>query len=151
MSKVSIVFLIFLSAFSGSSAANNTAETFFEKYIELGEKFSTSVADLYRDSAKIHVYRNYPHGLERAMELTGTQWKSLITKAMPVAKAQNDKSTFSNIVITKKGNKYRIKADRYSVRKCYTDKGYYMVVQKNTAGNFGIIEEYMETQPKSDC
>ena len=133
--------------------ANTTeqAEKFFSKYITLSDTFDISVAKLYSDNAKIHTYRVYPHGLERAMELSGAQWKKLVINIMPLAKAKNDKSTFSNITIIKQGNNFKIKANRYSELKCYMDKGYYMVVEPDNNGNLLIIEEYMETQPQSNC
>ncbi len=126
------------------------ASDFFENYIKLGEKFDVSVKNLYSDDAKIHAYRRYPHGLERAMEMTGKQWKTLLEKSMPIGKKRGDISKHKNVTYTISGSKITIKADRYSVLKCYTDTGYYMVVQKNKQ-NLQIIEEYFETQPQSDC
>jgi hypothetical protein len=146
---LTLLFLLFYVPCFASSIEQ--ADAFFKKYIELGDKFDVAVAELYSDTAKIHTYRVYPHGLERAMELSGAQWKQLVKRVMPLAKAKNDKSTFSNITITKHGNGFKIKADRYSEIKCYTDKGYYMVVEPDSRGNLYIIEEYMETQPQSDC
>jgi len=85
------------------------------------------------------------------MEMTGVQWKQLITKVMPLAKAQNDKSIFSKIEISEFEDGYKIKADRYSLRKCYTDTGYYMVVKPLSDGSLKIFEEYMETKPLPNC
>jgi hypothetical protein len=85
------------------------------------------------------------------MEFTGQQWKQLLVRIMPMAKAQNDKSSYSNVVITMQGDGYKIKADRFSERKCYIDSGYYMIVAPNKDGELKILEEYMETQPESDC
>ena len=45
----------------------------------------------------------------------------------------------------------RIKADRYSMRKCYWDRGYYMLISRQLDGRMKIVEEYLETQPQSDC
>ncbi len=150
-----IFIVISLLMFSSSVLANNATEKsaviFFEKYISLGENFDEAVADLYSDSAKISAYRRYPHGLKRAMELDGSKWKILIEKSMPLGKARGDISKFSNIKITLDGTKAKIKADRYSELKCYVDSGYYMVIERDKSGNYLIVEEYMETQPQSDC
>ena len=148
LTKIGLPLLILFSSFV---AADENADEFFQRYIDLGEKFDVNVASMYSDAAKIHTYRVYPHGLERTMELTGTQWKQLIVKVMPLAKAKNDKSTFSNIKISKYGTGYKIRADRYSDRKCYTDKGYYMVIEPDANKSFHVIEEYIETQPQSNC
>ena len=123
----------------------------FARYIQLSDSFDVALAQLYADDAKILIHRTYPGGLERKMALSGMQWKQLIVHAMPLAKAQNDKSTFSNISVSRYENGYKIQADRYSNRKCYTDTGYYMVVMPDPFGRLRIIEEYSETQPQSDC
>jgi hypothetical protein len=136
---------------SADSTDTKVARAFFAKYVELGDAYDEKVATLYADNAAIRTYRRYPHGLERAMELSGTQWKTLIVKAMPVAKAQADKSTYSDIEISTTGSKVKIKAKRYSVRKCYTDTGYFMVIERQTNGEYLIVEEYFETQPQSNC
>jgi len=126
-------------------------QTFFEKYVELSDAYDEKVADLYSDSAVIRAYRRYPHGLARSMELTGSQWKALLVKAMPLAKAQADRSAYSNIEVSVTGDKAKIKANRYAVRKCYTDTGHYLVVERQPDGAYLIVEEYSETQPQANC
>lgn len=137
-----------------SSVTLHTEEeplVFFDEYVQLENEFNPEIISLYSDDALIHAYRVYPHGLERSMQLSGTQWKQLLTRIMPLAKAQNDKSNYSNITATEIIGGYRIRADRYSVRKCYTDTGYYIVVKSSESGNLKIHEEYMETQPLPNC
>ncbi len=126
-------------------------EVFFKEYVSLGDNFDSSVATLYSDNAKIHSYRVYPHGLERSMELSGAQWKELVVQTMPLAKSKNDLSQFSDIEYVKTKSGFKIKANRYSVRKCYIDKGYFMVIERTLNKEYQIIEEYMETQPQSNC
>ena len=70
---------------------------------------------------------------------------------MPIARAQADRSTYSNVEVSVSGDKATIKADRYAMRKCYTDTGYYMVVERQANGEYLIVEEYSETQPQSNC
>ncbi len=127
------------------------AKEFFERYIILGENFDKSVADLYSDNAIIKVKRLYPNGQMKEMAFGGTKWKSLVKKSMPLGKARGDISKFSDIKIFLNNTNVTIKANRYSVLKCYTDKGYYMVIEKDSTGKYQIVEEYMETQPQSDC
>jgi hypothetical protein len=149
--KIFIYFILIYFTINLAFANTATPKQFFNYYITLSENFDPALADLYSDSAKIQTYRKYPHGLERSMALSGLQWKMLINKMMPIAKASNDRSKFSNIKITPIAKKYKIKADRFSTIKCYTDKGYYMVIEPKENGAFEIIEEYMETQPNSNC
>lgn len=143
--------LFLLTIISGPLYASDDPLEFFKSYVQLGESFDSDLANLYSEDALIHTYRVYPHGLERNMELTGAQWKALISRVMPIAKAQNDKSTFSDIAVTEIDGGYKIKADRYSVRKCYTDTGYYMIVKPTKNGSLTISEEYMETKPLPSC
>lgn len=145
------LFAALIVCLSPKAFAEENPDEFFKNYMKLGENFDSKVAELYDDSAKIHAYRVYPHGLERSMEFTGAQWKQLVQKAMPLAKAKNDKSTFSEISISTVENGYRIKANRYSERKCYIDTGYYMILKRENSGELAIYEEYMETKPLSNC
>lgn len=127
-------------------------EEFFNKSIELSNSFDVAVVDLYSDNAIIKTYRRYPFGMNREMAMTGAQWKELVIKTMPLAKMKNDRSTFSDIKITIiDKNKAKIKANRYSNLKCYTDTGYYVIAERQADGNYLIIEEYSETQPQSNC
>ncbi|HET9880135.1 MAG TPA: hypothetical protein VFS81_00135 [Candidatus Binatia bacterium] len=125
-------------------------QRFFDRYVALGNSYNPSIATLYADSAAIKTTRRYPTGQIRSLELTGAQWKDLIQKAMPLAKAQGDRSEFKNARFEAVGDDIRVKADRYSVRKCYWDRGYYMVIRRTAAG-LQIVEEYSETQPESAC
>ena len=67
------------------------------------------------------------------------------------AEKKGDVSKFKNIVVQEYANKIKIKANRYSVLKCYTDTGYYMIIEKSNSDKYYIVEEYMETQPQSNC
>lgn len=151
MKYLTVVFAFTALLLSQHVTADESAERFFGKYIQLSDSFDSSVAELYSDNAKIHAYRKYPHGTERQMEIPGAQWKQLIARVMPLAKAQNDRSIYSEVAINRLGNGYKIKANRYSNRKCYTDTGYYMIVTPDSNGELKIVEEYSETQPQSDC
>lgn len=127
------------------------ARDFLARYIALGEAFDPAVAELYADDALVKAYRRYPFGLERAMEMSGVAWKELIRTAMPWAKAQNDRSDFRVPEFQVDGGRVKIKANRYSFRKCYLDTGYYMILARQPDGSLRIVEEYTETQPQSDC
>jgi hypothetical protein len=151
MKKVLIVGLLSVFALSNVAYASSEPAEFFKKYVELGDTFDPALAALYSDRARIHATRQYPLGLSRDMEFTGAQWKAVMLKVMEIAKAKNDKSRYSNMVVTRIGDRYKIKADRYSVLKCYTDTGYYMIVQPGGNEDFSIVEEYMETKAFSDC
>ncbi len=143
--------LISIGTAHAQDADVNSAKEFFRNYVELGENFDVSIPELYSDTAIIMSLRKYPNGVEKPMQLTGTQWKTLVAKAMPLAKARGDKSTFSQVIISIDGKRAKIKANRYSNLKCYTNTGYFMIIERQPDGKYRILEEYMETQPNSDC
>ena len=147
-----IVFLI-VSVLNGfaQDADSESAKRFFEQYVKKGESFDASMADLYLDSAVVENLRKYPNGLEKTMQLTGAQWKALVIKTMPLAKAKGDVSTFSEIYVSIDRKRAKIKANRYSNLKCYTDTGYYMIIERQPDSEYKIVREYTETQPNSDC
>ncbi len=132
-------------------AQEEAARGFFDRYLRLGEAYDPAVAEMYSEAATIRVLRRYPQLPDRTMEMTGRQWKSLVSSAMPLAKAQGDRSTFTDVTISLQGTRARIDAERYSVLKCYVDSGYYMVIERQPDGTYLIVKEYLETQPQSDC
>ena len=127
------------------------ARAFFDRYVALGGAYDASLAELYADHARIRSARRYPDGKSRSLEMTGTQWKGMIRTAMPLARTLGDRSDFNNIRVERAGEAMRITADRYSVRKCYWDRGYSMLIGRQLNGGMKIVEEYLETQPQSDC
>lgn len=145
-----IVLVVLSFAQPALAKKNKEASDFFNRYVTLSDNFDVSVASLYSDNAKIHAFRHTPDGLVRVLQMTGTQWKELVVKVMPVAKESGDISKYSNITFSTEGDTVKIKAERYSVLKCFTDKAYYMVVEKE-GKEFKIIEEYIETYPQSTC
>jgi hypothetical protein len=150
--RTSFPLLVSLFILSGTvAAAPESPEEFFNRFVELGHRFDASVVDLYLDSASIKMYRRYPHGLERAMEVSGSEWKVMLRKIMPLARPKNDKSTYANVKFQSLGTKVKITAQRYAVRKCYTDPAYYLVIERQPGGAYGVVEEYFETEPRPDC
>ena len=151
----SILLIVFFVVTGGYACAQDadaeSAKRFFETYVKMGESFDASMADLYLDSATIKNIRRYPNGSEKSMQLTGAQWKELVRKVMPMAKAKGDVSTFSEIYVSIDGKRAKIKANRYSNLRCYTDTGYYMIIERQPDGEYKIVREYTETQPNSDC
>lgn len=151
--KKGIIFSLFTILFFAApvlNASQHEAEFFFNQYIQLGNNFDSSISNLYSDNAVVHTKRTGPDGKVQELKMTGMQWKDLIQKAMPAAKSRGDVSKYSNVKYSTDGHKVKIKADRYSVLKCYSDIGYYMVVEKQ-GDEFKIIEEYSESQVASSC
>lgn len=139
--------------FAQTACASETPEQFFARFVSLGQRFDPAVAELYEDHASVRMYRRYPHGLERSGEMTGVEWKALVRKVMPLAQAKDDRSTYTHVKVSSlsTGARVKIKADRHVVRKCYTDAGYYVVIERRANGDFGVVEEYFESEARPDC
>jgi len=144
--------LYFLFAVSQPTFAEENPQDFFKRYAFLGYEFDINRTSLYSDNATIHSYHVYPYGLRRTMELTGTQWKALIVHGREQAIQERDRSTFSDIKISRtSSSRFKIRASRFSEKQCYLDTNYYMIIEKNNISSFYIIEEYFETLPQSNC
>lgn len=154
--KVTTIAVFLLAAGSSAPAAErdltvDEARAFFEHAQGLSDAFDPAFADLYDVAARITADRRYPGGFNKRIEVTGAQWKDMIRVAMPLAKVQNDRSEFTNVRFRDQGSAVRITADRYSTRKCYTDKDFHAVVEKQPDGEIRIVEEYASTQALSSC
>jgi hypothetical protein len=147
-----LVLISFTSpAFAISKAEKKEARKFFDNYVTMSNNYDASVAELYSDTAKIHATSRSPEGKVSSVQFPAEKWKEIIVKAMPLAEKRGDISKYKRIKISEKDGKIKIKANRYSLLKCFTDKGYYMVIARDENNEFQIIEEYVETQQKSDC
>jgi hypothetical protein len=62
----------------------------------LERQFDPAVADLYSNNAVIRIKRTYPTGQVREVTLPASQYKALITKAMPLARLRGDTSQYSD-------------------------------------------------------
>jgi len=148
-----IFFLLSPFAFSANAASSIPAEAkaFFDRYVALSDNFDPAVTALYSDSAVITSDRRYPHGAQREFSLSGSDFKQMMAVAMPLAKRQGDKSLFDRISISEFPGGARIKARRYSTRKCYYDEGYFMDIAQLDTGEFTIMREQITTRPLSSC
>jgi hypothetical protein len=145
-------FFMVLSCLPVLSYVGTEAEgkAFLDNFIELSNQFDKKVTSLYKDDALIRVKMTKPDGTVENIQMTGEKYKELTIKALPFAKKRGDTTDFSNITYAVQGEKIIIKADRYSTDKCYTDKGYYIVIEK-VKDTFLIVEEYSEMQVVSNC
>ena len=126
-------------------------EKFFERYLALDAAYDPAFIELYADETRIRSLRRYPSGQERMLELNGVQWKSALLNALSIAKLRGDRSEYKNPRYELVGEKLRIRADRYSILKCYWDKGFSLTLGRRQNGSFFIEEQYFETQPESNC
>lgn len=123
------------------------AKALFETYVQLGHAFDPAVADLYADNAVIKNTRRYPTGQVREIKLEGAQYKALIRRAMPLAKARGDHSTYSEITYELNDDgTVGIEASRYSELKDYASP-LRLTVAADDEGRWRIVLELSESQP----
>ena len=122
------------------------ARRLFERYVALEKAFDPAAADLYADEAVIQNKRKYPDGQVKTMSMPAAKYKALVRSAMPVAKARNDRSTYSEVRYSAEGAGVRITAQRFSELKKYTSP-LSMLVKPDARGAWLIYEELSESQP----
>jgi hypothetical protein len=83
---VLILFAVVEPSSRETNASEGRARALFTRFQESSHTFDLAVADFYADEARIVSVRKYPNGTERTFEMKGAEYKSLIRKAMPLAK-----------------------------------------------------------------
>lgn len=138
------VFAALAFVLAAPAFAQSEAEAIFVKYKTLERAFDPGVADLYCDTALIRNVRTSPDGQQRTLELPAPKYKELIRNAMPLAKAKNDVSTYSEVAFSKEGGNTRITAIRFSEMKKYSSPISLLV---GKCGNsVGILEELSQSK-----
>lgn len=136
-----------LAGLAWAQAPNiDAAKQLFEQYVALGHAFDPGVAELYADDALIRNKRTYPTGEVREMTMPAPNYKTIIRKAMPLAKARGDRSTYSDVSYTPERDRVRIRASRYSELKNYTSP-ITLLVGPGESGRWLIYEELSESRP----
>ena len=127
-------------------APPDEARKLFERYVESERTFDAAVAELYADDAVIRNKRTYPDGTTRVSTMPAPQYKALIRQAMPLAKAREDTSTYSEVRYAEEGRRIRITATRYSNLKKYSSP-LSLLVGPSPEGGWLIFEELSESRP----
>jgi hypothetical protein len=122
------------------------AKQLFDRYVSLEHAFDPAAADLYADDALIRNKRIYPDGTIRELTLPAPQYKKLIRSSMPLAKARNDTSSYSDVKYANADGRVRITATRFSNRKKYSSP-ISLLVGPGPGGTWLIHEELSESRP----
>ena len=141
-----IVLLLVWSSVAVAADPPPQAKELFDRFVALGHAFDPAVADLYADDAKIQNTRTYPTGEKRALTMSGTEYKNLIRKVIPLAKERGDISRYSDVEYAEEGGRTRITCTRYSVLKDYSSP-FSLVVGPGDDGRWLIFEESSESKP----
>lgn len=152
MDKKITPLLICMMLASGAGAVEAEFHEFFEEWVALERTFDPAVVELYADDAVIHFLRRFADGTEQSLKLDGKKWKQLLLSGLDVAEQRGDVSEYSDITValSETGDRATIRAIRYSALKCFTDRAFYVVVERRGAG-LRIVEEYGESTAESLC
>jgi len=123
-----------------------TARALFDRYVALERSFDPAMADLYAPDATIRNRRSYPTGQVRELTIPAPQYKELVRRAMPLAKAQNDTNRYSDCAYAPEAGRIRIRCIRYSERKNYSSP-MELLVGPNATGAWLVFAEISESQP----
>jgi ketosteroid isomerase-like protein len=126
------------------SAAVQSAQEFFDRFVALERAYDPAVAALYADDAVIQSVRRLPDGTGRTVRIVGADYKRLIRTAMPIAQRRGERDRFSEVTISVEGNQAHIRCTRYNELKRYATP--YELVLERTQGNWQIIEEYSQSR-----
>ena len=121
------------------------AKALFQKYVELGNAFDPSIANLYADDAKIVNTRYYPNGQTKTLSFPAPAYKQMIVTSMPLAKAKNDQDSSSKVTYEDQKGSTKITALRHNKLKNY-DSWLVLVVSK-TPGGIKITQEHSQSRP----
>lgn len=126
--------------------------TFFEEFVALGHQFDPALIDRYADDAVIRSLRHFGDGTDQTLRIEAEKWKELLRSSLQLAEERGDRSEYTDVTVTLSdaGDRATIRAARYSVIKCFTDRAYYMVVERRDTG-LEIVEEYSESTFESHC
>jgi len=139
-----------------TTAASQTSDefsperAFVERFHSLGNTFDPKVVDLYADDAVFASARTLPDGTIRPLELRGPQVKQLMSQVLPLAKASGDTNRYSDVRFEKTKEGVRVRATRYSERKCTTDSTYSLTLRA-TGESFVVVREESATHALSAC
>jgi hypothetical protein len=144
------VLVTFTALFVGAAAlttetSHENARECFERYVALEAACDPAVADLYADDAKIQNTRVSPDGQKRVTTMAALAYKEQIRQTMPAAKPRGDISKYSELNLTKEGDKVRVTAIRFSELKRYSAP-LSMLVGPDGNGAWRIYEEVSESR-----
>jgi hypothetical protein len=80
------------------------------------------------------------------LEVPAPKYKELLRQTMPLTKARNDITTYSDVSYALEGSNVRIKATRFSELKKYSSP-YSLLVGPTVNGTWQILEELSESKP----
>jgi hypothetical protein len=141
---------IALAVLSQSSIAHTELKPepkhFLQQFTQIMHQPNSKLAALYNDSASIE---RKIDDLDK-QKITGKQYKLWLNTATAhdLLRLHSD---FSNVDFYTNGSRIAIKATRYFKSLCFSDAHYFIVIDKNSDGNYNIIKEHTQQPKQSLC
>jgi len=147
MKKILLTIGILMSFCSAIYAATEAdALTFFKNYVKLANNYSDDVTKLYAPNAKIIRQVIKPDGTTADAITNSATYVKQLKIGQAGAKLRGYKNSYSNVKVQKiNDNKFKISSVRQPIGD--NDKlKTYMIIQKQSNGNWLIVEELMQTR-----
>lgn len=146
--KKNILLLLLMTLFAIPAFADEKEEAlnFFNSYVESANNYSSTIADMYSPNAKIIRQIVKPDGTTANATTDTATYIKQMKLGQAGAKLRKYKNTYTNInVIPQAEGTYKVTSLRQPSGEDYKLKTY-MVVKKQSNGNWQIIEEMMQTK-----
>jgi len=145
MKKLLLTLFILVFGLSVFAADREDALAFFNSYVTASNTYSTTLPNLYSDSAKIVRQVIKPDGKLVNVPFTIDTYRSQMKFSGKLAKMKKYTNAYSEVKISKVPNGYKIESLRKPSLSDYKLKSS-MVVQKQPNGKWLIVEELMQTK-----
>ena len=142
---LTILGILFIIGSKAMADEQQEAVNFFKKYITAANNYSKEVLQMYSPDAKTIRQVVKPDGSLVDVETDVDTYISQMKLSQKGAKLRKYKNNYSNIKATKVANGYKIDALRQPSGEKYKLKSY-MILQKNSTGEWKIVEEMMQTK-----
>ena len=132
------------------AASRAEAHGVWAEMIARSDAFDPKVFDLYSSDAILKERRHDRDGSVTERTFLVAAFRPLAKRIMEAAKVSGDGATYTDVVVSQDGTRWRITANRYSTVKCTTDTEYYALMAKRES-RWEVAEEFQVTHVKSQC
>lgn len=132
-------------------SAVQDAKAFLQRMSALAQIYSLDVLSLYADEAVIHAKAVDARADAKPLNIKGSHWKSLLREAIEQGVPHIEVSNFHRARVEQIGERLVVRAQRYSTTRCYWDNNYQLVLVRQSAGAFKIVEETLGTRRDATC
>ena len=144
--NILLLFLMIILAIPVFAGEKEDALAFFNNYVESANSYSSTIADMYSPNAKIIRQIVKPDGTTANATTDTATYIKQMKLGQAGAKLRKYKNTYTNInVIPQNDGSYKVTSLRQPSGEDYKLKTY-MIVKKQSNGNWQIVEEMMQTK-----